>query len=90
MEGGLLEGDGLGIVEDGRVVPVFPGIVRSDIPPFFQQGIEVFVHMGGVFLERNDVRGRRPDQFGEAAPYERLLAKNGITVENIVSIAKTM
>ena len=30
------------------------------------------------------------DQFGESAPYERLLAKNGITVENIVSIAKTM
>ncbi len=28
------------------------------------------------------------DQFGESAPYERLLEKNGITVENIVSIAK--
>ena len=28
------------------------------------------------------------DQFGESAPYERLLAKNGITVENIVAQAK--
>lgn len=25
------------------------------------------------------------DQFGQSAPYERLLAMNGITVENIVS-----
>ena len=30
------------------------------------------------------------DQFGESAPYERLLAKNGITVENIVKIAETI
>ena len=28
------------------------------------------------------------DQFGESAPYERLLAKNGITVKNIVETAK--
>ncbi len=30
------------------------------------------------------------DQFGESAPYERLLAKNGITVENIVAQAKAI
>ena len=30
------------------------------------------------------------DQFGESAPYERLLAKNGITVENIVASAKAL
>ena len=30
------------------------------------------------------------DQFGESAPYERLLAKNGITVENIVKIAEEL
>mgnify|MGYP000645043794 FL=1 len=30
------------------------------------------------------------DQFGESAPYERLLAKNGITVENIVETAKAL
>ena len=30
------------------------------------------------------------DQFGESAPYERLLAKNGVTVENIVASAKAL
>lgn len=30
------------------------------------------------------------DRFGESAPYERLLAMNGITVDDIVKIAKTM
>ena len=30
------------------------------------------------------------DRFGESAPYERLLAKNGVTVENIVTTALEM
>lgn len=30
------------------------------------------------------------DQFGESAPYERLLAKNGITVEGIIAAAKAL
>ena len=30
------------------------------------------------------------DQFGQSAPYERLLAINGITVENIVATAKDL
>ncbi len=30
------------------------------------------------------------DQFGESAPYESLLAKNGITVENVVATAKEL
>jgi transketolase len=30
------------------------------------------------------------DCFGESAPYERLLEKNGVTVENIVRTAKAM
>lgn len=30
------------------------------------------------------------DQFGESAPYDRLLAKNGITTENIVAQAKSL
>ena len=30
------------------------------------------------------------DQFGESAPYERLLEKNGITTDQIVEIAKSM
>ena len=31
-----------------------------------------------------------PDQFGQSAPYERLLAINGVTVENIVEQAKAL
>lgn len=31
---------------------------------------------------------RYSGQFGQSAPYERLLAINGITVENIVELAK--
>lgn len=31
-----------------------------------------------------------PDCFGESAPYQRLLAKNGITVEAIVDACKSM
>jgi transketolase len=30
------------------------------------------------------------DQFGQSAPYERLLEMNGVTVENIVSAAKAL
>lgn len=30
------------------------------------------------------------DQFGQSAPYERLLDMNGITVENIVAQAKSL
>ena len=30
------------------------------------------------------------DQFGQSAPYERLLAMNGITVENIVESVLSM
>lgn len=30
------------------------------------------------------------DQFGESAPYERLMARNGITVDNIIAQAKSM
>ena len=45
---------------------------------------EVAAEMGKGRVERIGIR----DQFGESAPYERLLAKNGITVENIVEKAK--
>ncbi|WP_303971682.1 transketolase family protein [Faecalicoccus pleomorphus] len=41
--------------------------------------------------ETGDVKVHRmgiQDQFGQSAPYERLLAMNGITVENIVKSAK--
>lgn len=41
---------------------------------------EVVAEMGKGTVHRIGVR----DQFGESAPYERLLERNGITVENIV------
>jgi transketolase len=50
--------------------------------------------VGEVIAEsENSCRFKRigiQDQFGESAPYERLLIKNGITVDNIVSTAKKM
>ena len=47
---------------------------------------EVAAEMGKGKVKRIGIQ----DQFGESAPYERLLAKNGVTVENIVSIAKAL
>lgn len=41
--------------------------------------------MGKGQVKRIGIR----DKFGESAPYERLLAKNGITVEDIVATAKS-
>lgn len=45
---------------------------------------EVAAEMGKGIVKRVGVQ----DQFGQSAPYERLLAMNGITVENIVKIAE--
>ena len=47
---------------------------------------EVAAEMGGARVKRIGIQ----DRFGESAPYERLLAKNGITVENIVKCAKEL
>lgn len=47
---------------------------------------EVAAEMGKGIVKRIGIR----DQFGESAPYERLLAKNGITVEDIVAAAEKM
>ena len=44
---------------------------------------EVAAEMGKGKVKRVGIQ----DRFGESAPYERLLAKNGVTVENIVKIA---
>lgn len=44
---------------------------------------EVVAEMGKGKVKRIGIQ----DQFGESAPYERLLEKNGITVENIVTQA---
>ena len=47
---------------------------------------EVAAEMGKGIVKRVGIQ----DKFGESAPYERLLEKNGITVENIVAIAEKM
>ena len=47
---------------------------------------EVIAEAGKGRLKRIGIQ----DQFGQSAPYERLLAMNGITVENIVAQAETL
>ncbi len=47
---------------------------------------EVAAEMGKGIVKRIGIQ----DQFGESAPYERLLAKNGITVEDIVASAEAL
>lgn len=47
---------------------------------------EVAAEMGKGIVKRVGIQ----DQFGQSAPYERLLSMNGITVENIVKIAEEM
>ncbi len=47
---------------------------------------EIVAEMGKGKVKRIGIQ----DQFGESAPYERLLAKNGITVEGIVDAAKAL
>ena len=47
---------------------------------------EVAAELGKGKVKRIGIQ----DQFGESAPYERLLAKNGITVEGIVAAAKAL
>ena len=47
---------------------------------------EVAAELGRGLVKRVGIQ----DQFGQSAPYERLLEMNGVTVENIVSIARNM
>ena len=47
---------------------------------------EVVAERGKGIVKRVGIQ----DQYGQSAPYERLLAMNGITVEDIVKIAKDM
>lgn len=47
---------------------------------------EVAAETGKAIVKRIGIQ----DQFGQSAPYERLLAINGITVENIVDTAKNL
>lgn len=45
---------------------------------------DIVAEVGGAKVKRVGVQ----DQFGMSAPYERLLARNGITVQNIVALAE--
>ncbi|WP_305766937.1 transketolase family protein [Candidatus Epulonipiscium viviparus] len=47
---------------------------------------EVVAEAGAGIVRRIGIQ----DQFGESAPYESLLKKNGITVENIVAVSKEL
>ena len=47
---------------------------------------EVAAEMGKGKVHRIGIQ----DQVGQSAPYERLLAMNGITVENIIAQAKAL
>lgn len=47
---------------------------------------EVAAEMGKGIVKRIGIQ----DRFGESAPYDRLLAKNGITVENIVATVQRL
>jgi len=47
---------------------------------------EVVAEEGGAIVRRIGVQ----DQFGQSAPYEKLLELNGITIENIVETAKNL
>lgn len=47
---------------------------------------EVSAEMGKGIVKRVGIR----DQFGQSAPYERLLELNGITVENIVKLTREL
>lgn len=47
---------------------------------------EVAAEMGKGKVQRIGIQ----DQFGQSAPYERLLAMNGITVENIIAQSKAL
>ena len=47
---------------------------------------EVVAERGKGIVKRIGIQ----DQFGQSAPYERLLEMNGITVENVVETAKKL
>ena len=47
---------------------------------------EVAAEMGKGIVKRVGIQ----DQFGQSAPYERLLAINGVTVEHIVELAEKL
>ena len=71
------------IEEIGRIVTVEDHNILNGLGSAV---CEVVAELGKGKVKRIGIR----DQFGESAPYERLLEKNGITVEDIVKTAQEL
>ncbi|NSJ16337.1 transketolase family protein [[Clostridium] scindens] len=69
--------------ETGRIITVEDHNVMNGLGSAVS---EVAAETGRCVVKRIGIQ----DQFGQSAPYERLLAINGITVENIVATAKEL
>ncbi len=99
----ILEGEGIGarVVDMHTIKPLDVDCVKNCIETSgkivtvedhnIMNGLgsavcEVVAELGKGKVKRIGVQ----DQFGESAPYERLMAKNGITIEGIVAAAKAL
>lgn len=71
------------IADTGRIVTVEDHSILNGLGSAVS---EVIAEEGRGILKRIGIQ----DRFGESAPYDRLLAKNGITVEKIVGSAKAL
>ena len=65
---------------------ITPQITLKARPKVAARVCEIAAEMGKGIVKRVGIQ----DQFGQSAPYERLLAMNGVTVENITEIAETL
>ena len=68
------------------VAATIHGAARADDALVVTASDLVIAERGKGILRRVGIQ----DQFGQSAPYERLLEMNGITVENIVATAKAL
>ena len=71
------------IAETGKVITVEDHNILNGLGSAV---CEVAAELGKGKVKRIGIQ----DQFGQSAPYERLLAMNGVTVENIVEQAKAL
>lgn len=71
------------IEETGRIITIEDHNILNGLGSAV---CEVAAEMGKGIVRRVGIQ----DQFGQSAPYERLLELNGITVQNIVKLAKEL
>lgn len=71
------------IAETGKIITVEDHNIINGLGSAVS---EVVAEAGSGIVRRIGIM----DKFGESAPYESLLAKNGITVENVVATAKEL